>query len=341
MKKWRILIPGVIIYLLAIVIIAQVEKGSDDANIKGFADALWFSIVTLTTVGYGDYFPVTIFGKIVGLALIIGSIGILGFIVGEITSRINLYMEKKKNGYWGTKFTKHYLIIGWDEFGRSVGQQILNTGHKIVFIVNSKNDLELVNDVFPTEDCFCMFADFNNIEALKKANITESKGVFVNFTDDSETLVYVLNLKKEFPDLDIVVTVKKSTLKDTFKAAGIQHVIAHDEVVTRLVASYIFEPQVASYTEDLISTSESDTDFDIQQYKVISGNGIIGMKYFDVFLKLKKEHSATTIGLVSNGKVNKNPSDDYLIVEGDYIILISDGHCKKQLEKEFGVKEGE
>lgn len=341
MKKWKYFIVGLLIYVLAIAIIGHAEKGAENANIHGFTDALWYAIVTLTTVGYGDNFPVTPLGKIIGLTLIIGSIGILGFIVGEITTRFNQYMEKKKNGFWGTNFTNHYLIIGWNEFGRQVAEQIFNTGHKVAFVVNSKNDLELIQDVFPGEQCFCMFADYNNLEAYKKANIESSKGVFVNFDEDTETLVFVLTLKKEFPMVDIVVTVINPSLKETFHNAGIKHVVAKDEVASRLVASYIFEPHVAALTEDLIATSVADNDFDIQEYKVVDGNNLIGQRYIDLFLDFKKRLCSVIIGLVIDGKVNKNPQDDYLIKENDYIILISDGNCKKLLEKEFGVLEGE
>ena len=341
MKKWNILLYGFIAYAMAILLISFFEQKSQDANIQSFTDALWYSIVTLTTVGYGDYFPVTPFGKIVGLLLIIGSIGILGFIIGEITTRFNQYMEKKKNGFWGTDFTDHYIIIGWSEFGRQVADQILNTGHKVAFVVNSKNDLELINDVFESKNSFCMFADYNNMEAYEKANITSSKGVFINFSEDSDTLVFVLNLKKRYPAVDVVVTVKNSGLKETFKNAGIQHVVAREEVATRLVASYIFEPQVASYTEDLIATSINDSDFDIQQYKVLATNPLVNQKYIDVFFKAKKDYCAVVIGLVVDGKVAKNPDNDYIVKENDYLILISDGNHKKSLEQEFGVKEGE
>jgi voltage-gated potassium channel len=341
MKKWKYLIGGLIVYFLVIVVISQVEKSAENSNIHSFSDGLWYAIVTLTTVGYGDFFPVTPGGKILGLTLIIGSIGILGFIIGEITTRFSQYTEKKKNGFWGTDFSNHYLIIGWSDFGRQVAEQIFNTGHKVAFIVNSKNDLEIVKDVFPTESCFCMFADYNNMEAYKKVNIEQSKGVFVNFPEDTETLVFVLNLKQVYHSADIVVTCKNPALKTTFRNAGIQHIVAQSEVVSRLVASYIFEPHVASLTEDLIATSVSGTDFDIQQYKITGSNPSVGKKYIDVFLDLKKRIGVVVIALVHEGKVIKNPDDDYLISENDYLILISDINTKQKLESEFGLKEGE
>ncbi len=341
MKKWKYLIGGLVVYLLAIFIISFVEKGAEGSNINSFTDALWYAIVTLTTVGYGDFFPVTTVGRMVGLLLIIGSIGVLGFVISEITVRFNNYMEKKKNGFWGTDFESHYLIIGWNEFSKQVAMQIFNTGHKVAFVINDKNHLELIKDLFPDDNCFCLFAEFTNMEAYEKVNISKCKGVFVNFEEDTDTLVFVLNMKKAYPDADIVVTCKNSALKATFKNAGINHVVAQSEVASRLVASYIFEPQVASYTEDLISTSESEHDFDIQQYRLTDKHKMTSKSFLDFFWEMKEKYNATVIGMVVDGKVIKNPDNKYEPKIGDYLMLISDGKSKRGLEVAFGCKEGE
>ncbi|MBL3658459.1 potassium channel family protein [Fulvivirga sediminis] len=341
MKKWKYYILASLAYIGVICLIGVVEKQSPDANIKSISDAFWYAIVTLTTVGYGDFYPVTPIGKVVGLIVIIGSIGVLGYVIGEITSKFNQYMEKKKYGFWGTDFDGHYIIIGWNSFGRQVAEQIFNSGHKVAFVVNSKADVDLIKDVFPGDNCFCLFADYYNMEAYDKVNIKKSKGVYVNFEEDTKTLVFVLNLKKAYPNSNIVVTCINPELKDTFVNAGIRYVISQSEVASRLVASYIFEPFVASYTEDLITTSISGFDSDIQQYRILKDNKLAGAEYMDAFHELKEKFNAVAIGMVSHGKIIKNPSKGQMISAGDYLILISDGNTKPKLETIFGVKEGE
>lgn len=340
MKKWHYLLIAVIFYLCAIYGISIVESENPDANITSFTDAVWYAIVTLTTVGYGDYYPVTITGRILSLFLVIGSIGILGYLIGEITNKFNQYMEKKKSGFWGTKFEDHYVIIGYNDFGRQVASQIVKTGHKLAFLVNSREKLDLIKDVFHTENCFSMFADYNNDEAYEKINLNKAKGVFLNFDEDSETLVYVLNLKKKYPKTDIVVTCKNASLKETFVNAGIKYVVSETTVASRLVASYIFEPEVASYTEELITTSRNENEFDMQQYKVLTTSKYHQKSFMEVFTSLKQNHNAIAIGVVNHGEVIKNPPSDFILTEGDYVILISNGLTKKDLEKVFGVKEG-
>ena len=264
MKKKAGLTIGFIAYLFLIYLISILERGDPNSNIKSISDALWYAIVTLTTVGYGDFYPVTPLGKVVGLFVILGSLGVIGYFIGEISSRINIYMEKKKTGFFGTDFQDHYMIIGWNDFGRKVADQIFPAGHKIAFITNSKNDLELIKDLYPHEQSFAMFADYNNMQAYSKANIEKTKAVFVNFKEDTETLVFVLNLKKDFPALNIIVNCSNPDLKETLISTGITHVVSRSEVASRMVASYLFEPHVAEFTEDLISTSINNEDQDIQ-----------------------------------------------------------------------------
>ncbi|MGQ1911546.1 potassium channel family protein [Marinifilum sp. RC60d5] len=341
MKKKLLFFIAFLVYILAILGIKYFEGQSPDANIKSIGDAFWYAIVTLTTVGYGDFYPVTIAGKIIGLIVIIGSLGILGFVIGEVTVRFNQYMEKKKSGFWGSDFENHYIIIGYNEFGQKVASQIIQAGQKVAFVTNNKADLDLIADLYPSKSTFSLFADYSNVEALNKVNVEKAKRIFVNLDDDSGTLVFVINLKKRYPNVNVVVTCVNPSLRETFVNAGIVHVIAQSEVASKLVASYLFEPYVASYTEDLISTSVDDDDSDIQQYIITEGCDFSGEEYMDAFMKLKLDHNAILIGMVKAGKLMKNPSKGTMIEKGDYLIVISSGETKKDLENFFGVNEGE
>ncbi|TLX76112.1 potassium channel protein [Labilibacter sediminis] len=340
MKNKKLFTGGVIVYLVLIYLISIIEKSDPSANIRSASDALWYAVVTLTTVGYGDFYPITLPGKLLGLFIILGSLGILGYFIGEITYRINTYMEKKKNGFFGTKFENHYVIIGWNEFARQVADQIYNAGHKIALVTNSKNDLDLFNDLYENDNSFVLFADYKNMSAYDKVNIHQSKSVFVNFKEDTETLVFVLNLQKAYPNLNIVINCSNPELKETLENTGVNHVVARHEVASRMVASYLFEPHVAEYTSDLISTSVIDDDQDIQQFKVIADNPFLGKSYFDSFIQMKKELNVILIGLVVNDLLIKDPEDNHIIDEDNYVIVISRGNDKDKLEQYFGVQEG-
>ena len=78
----------VLLVLVGALAILDAERGSADGNIATYPQALWWAVVTITTVGYGDLYPTTLSGRFVALALMIGGIGLIGFVTGSLASWI-------------------------------------------------------------------------------------------------------------------------------------------------------------------------------------------------------------------------------------------------------------
>ena len=92
-SRWRHLVTfetliayGIGIVLLAATIVTTAEQNAVGANIRSFPDALYWSLVTVSTVGYGDHYPVTVVGKFTAVALMFFGIGIFAGIVAAIVS---------------------------------------------------------------------------------------------------------------------------------------------------------------------------------------------------------------------------------------------------------------
>ncbi len=72
--------------LLGSVLILQVERHAHDANITNYGDALWWSITTVSTVGYGDVYPVTGAGRVIAIALIVAGVSLFGVLTASIAA---------------------------------------------------------------------------------------------------------------------------------------------------------------------------------------------------------------------------------------------------------------
>ncbi len=334
----------VVAFVMILGAIQFVEQGAKDASIKTYFDAFWYSIVTLTTVGYGDLYPVTTLGKILGLVLILLSLGLLSFVIGKITSKIQRYMELKKIGHFGTSMENHIIIVGWDQQAKMIANQILSAGRSIVLITDNRNHVDLLHEMYPEEKVFVIFGELTSEEVLKKANAVKAGSIFINTLTDADALVYLINLRSWYPEVDLVAAVEKTELKPTFYAAGATYVVSDKDISTKLIASFIFEPDVAKFTEDLMSTATEKDNFDILEFEVTSGNPLLGKPYLDTFIDLKQQFNAVLIGIAKfqNGSYQliKNPDHPVTIEEKDYLILITNGFVKKAIEQQFGVKEG-
>ncbi|MDD2386832.1 MAG: potassium channel family protein [Bacteroidales bacterium] len=320
------------------------EKQNTETTINSFTDALWYGIVTLAAVGYGDMVPVTVAGKIMGSVLVLSSIALMGTLISQFTNKIRQVMDNKKLGYMGTKMKDHCVIIGWDNFAMNVAKWILESGKKVAIVTDNKNDIDLIYNKFGDKNVFVLFSAYSNTESYELLNIKQSSSVFINFNDDSETLVRLLNTKQIYPDLNYIVSLNNAELKDTFKAAGVTFSISNHEVTSKLVASYNFEPDVAYFTENIMSSAKDENDHDLVEFKVNQKNKYINYKYIDTFVSLKETYNAVLMGLSRKEKGDytlfKNPKSNMIIEENDYLIMLVDGNSKNQLEKDFFQKEG-
>ena len=329
-------------FLLHILIIN--ESLHPDAGITGWHNALWWSITTLTTVGYGDLVPITNIGRFIGFIFLITSFSIYAILIGLISSTMNKLREERKLGYNGVKWDHHAVIVGWSKFAQSVTKQLIGAGKKVVIVTNQKDGIDFIHENYPAGKVFGIHSELKTPEILEKVNIDKSSAVFVNLDSDTEKLVFMLNTKKSFSNLNYIVTLDNADLKPTLLEAGATYVLSKTEIAAKLLASYIFEPDVAVFNEEIIAVAETEQMYDMKQYRVTEENPYNGMFYDKVFYDLKKECNAVLVGIVqcSAGRKEliKNPETSITVTKDDYLLMLINGKAEKLVDKVFKVKEG-
>lgn len=332
------------IWAILVWLLASVESGHDGSSIESFADAAWYSLVTLTTVGYGDAYPVTTAGKVIGVLFLLGSLGVLGVLVFKVSDTIAQIREIRRMGYNGTGFTNHVIIIGWDEFARSVTTQLVNSDHRVAVITDRKDDVDLIRQEYSADTLFILFADLKNVSMLERAGIRSAGMIFANLPNDTDKLISILNIKKEYPDKNFVVILDNTDLKETFKTAGVTYILSRNEIASKLIASYMFEPDVAEVEADLMSSAKDTDQYDIQQYRVIQTNPYLNRTFGEAFADLKTHHNIVPIGIckttAQGRQIIKLPPDDTKIEVGDYLIMIVNGSTEKEVSRIFQVTQG-
>jgi voltage-gated potassium channel len=345
-KNGLLILTAIVVYILIALGLYLIEARDPNSNIKSFQDALWYSVITLTTIGYGDRFPVTGAGRILAMVFVLGSVGILGFVISQISSKIYKYMEDKKLGYMGTKMENHVVLIHWNTFARQILTEIVNAEKQAVVITEKKEDVDFIHEHYDQRFVFVLHSDVLDEQAFNRSNLSKATTILLNYEDDTDNLVNLIALKTPFPDLNYVISLNNPSLKKTFKQLGVTFTLAKNEVASKLIASYVFEPEVAKITEGLMSSGTSDLDMGLMQFKITAGNPYIQSKGLDSFIDLKNKHNVILVGISKPSPVSgeyeliKNPTNEHTIAENDYVIVLGNLKGKQELTTVFGVEEG-
>ena len=153
-KNYRLMtavIALVLVYFLLLELLVIVERNHPDAHIKTLADAFWYSLVTFSTVGYGDVTPVTPMGHVIGVVFLIMSMGLLVALVGSAVSfltsegfpMLKLSFMRKRNWYYFADFTSESDTLAKD---------ILSKDEFAVIIYGIRRDDEIESPDYP-----CLF----------------------------------------------------------------------------------------------------------------------------------------------------------------------------------------
>ncbi len=326
-------------FVIAAGLIQYFESAHSESSIRTYSQALWYSLVTISTVGYGDYYPVSSGGQFIGSLVIVFSLGFAGFIIGKIQSSVSENIRRKYLGMKGCAFTGHYIVFGWNNNSRIVVHELLKADKRIAVLASTESQLTEIDNVFhkKREFVFKTFGPFESEEIYERLNMDTAASIILVCDDDTSTLITALNLRKRYPKAQIIAHIANPALKETIATAGVTYVVSSNEIVGRMIASAAFEPDVSRVLEDLLSGTEGEDEYDIQQYKLTPASKLLGKTVLEAEAELHECHAGrllAVVGIQPDGtrQIDKNPRTDKILVEGEYLVLIVNGKEAKELK---------
>ncbi len=317
------------IYKIAILILIVVFSGSMsfvyfEKNIT-FGNALWWSLVTMTTVGYGDISPATIGGKIIGIIIMFMGIGLLGVFTATIAS---LFIENKKlenRGMKPVQTSNHIIICGWNYRGQEIVAE-LRADPKC-----SKRPIVVIADISekPVNDKNLNFikGDINR-ETLNMAKIEKAHTIIVlsdnkldTYSSDAKTILNILTIKNISPDLYTCAEIMESGNAEHCKIAKADEIIVVGELSTNLIVQATLDHGITRLISELV-TNRYGSDL----FKIKTPSDSIDKKFIDVMCELKKKHNILCIGIEDKKGTNltANPDNDYILKTNDQLIIIAE-----------------
>ncbi|WP_232824102.1 MULTISPECIES: TrkA family potassium uptake protein [Paraliobacillus] len=283
-------------------------------------DGIWWAFVTGSTVGYGDYIPLSTLGKTLGILLILTGGGVVTFYMATISATTIKQEESLSKGDITFKGENHIIFIGWNERTRQL-LEMMHKHHKkeeFVLIDHSLNQLPYKDHNLhfihgdPTADEVLQMA---NVQAAKYAIVTADPAKKERQADQTSILTTVA-LRGNNSTIQIITEILTKSQISNAKRAGADAIIRSNDFMSTLFYHEIFRTSSVQPFELLLEILSN------QQFsqcalpeKLVGKNFLEVSDYYVCSERL-------LIGIISNGEVQLNPSFEQPLTEKDTLLLL-------------------
>lgn len=280
----------------------------------GWVNALYMTVITISTVGFKEVEPLDAESKIFTIFLIITSITLFGYIISVITDYIanNKFIEELKFKQVQKKIHRlenHTIVCGFGRNGKQAMARLKSYKQNCVIV---ESDPELIEDIERDGEMLYIRGDATSDEVLLSAGIERASSLITTLPSDADNLYVVLSARQLNDNCTIVSRASVDTSNRKLKVAGADNVIMPDKIGGAHMASLVITPDVIEFIDRLSIEGESSSNIE----ELVIEN--LPEKYTNksiLDLDLRKRTGCTVIGF-------KTPDKEYIINPDATTILV-------------------
>jgi len=317
-----------IIIFVSSVLIYVMEANNPASPVNTLFEAVYWAVVTISTVGYGDITPVSEEGRVVAMFVIVAGIAVFSFTTSLIVTAFTEKLDEIKDDKLINDIAKmksFYLICGYEGISKEIAKKLSQSGKIIVLEENEKKAQQAKKDGF-----FALNYDPGSIDSYRKLRINmqdQVKAILCLGHSDVENVYTALTVRSFNKDVYILSILKNKVNKNKLVFAGVNEIFYEKELVGMIAKG--FAGQKIAF-EAIHALRSSYNGVDIQEIVI---NERIADNYKNVGELHSKKFRVLLLGVYKS--VSKeflfNPKDDISVGVGDYLLLIGN----VQFIKEF------
>jgi len=229
----------------------------DDFN---FVDAVYMTIITVSTVGFGEVNNLSDGGKLFTSGLILASLIILGYAISILTQKLvhtqmSFFYSRNNKKRGVRKMENHVIIVGYGRNGKQVASEMLSLGLKLV-VVDENHELIINNMGKPVR---FIEGDATEDEVLIKAGIKSARSLITTLPNDADNLYVVLTARSLKHDLKIISRASSESSEKKLRMAGVDNVVMPERVGGAHMATLVAQPDIVEFLEHLTIHSDTPT----------------------------------------------------------------------------------
>lgn len=287
-------------------------------------NALWWTVVTVSTVGYGDITPQTFGGRMVGVVAMLSGIGLLSTLSAMLASAMVSANWRKTHGMEPLDYKHHFIICGWNHKAREMIYE-LRADHGADY-----TPVALIADVpeLPIEVADVAFVRGEvTQETMQQANMRDARAVVIlsdeqvdAFSRDARSILTTLTIKKAYPHLHTCVELADANNRTHCQLAGADDVIVSGALTSYLLVLAALDPGVTTVVSELLSRHVGTHEL----YLIPIASEFVGDRFLDILSRLKETDNLLALGVQhADGHNRINPSPDYALQAGDQLFVVA------------------
>ncbi|MEW5821191.1 MAG: ion channel [Cyanobacteriota bacterium] len=309
-----------IIVLLVVDYLIYVFELPEDNTINSIPDIMWWNIVTLTTVGYGDMYPTTTVGKMATIMLMICGIATFAYFLSAIVEYVLDINQRNELGLLRIKMENHIIICNWNERASDLFNQLRS-------FEDIKEEIVLIDNTLeerPSKNISFVKGSPTDTEILKKANVQKAARVIAlakgntKSEADANTVLTSLAVKSLAPNVMLCAEILDPNNAIFLKNAKVDHIIDINSLISRFIAQTAYNPKLLAVLNELVSNTKNSCEI----YRCKLPDTMKDMTYFELFKTIKNNYDCMIIALensktndiIINPKMNQSYNADFCFV---------------------------
>ena len=296
-------------------------------------DAFYMTVITLSTVGYGEVHQVSFAGRIFTILLVF--IGV-GFTLYVISAVVQFVLEGQIRKFFGrrrldkkiSRLKNHYIICGYGRIGRVLSKTLMEEGLDLVVIEKSNELVSVMN----ADGVLYIAGDCIEKENIIKAGIEHAKGFIAALATDTDNVFLVLTARNINPSVYILARASSNESKTILLAAGSDYVESPYDIGAVSLAQKIIRPEVINFLN--LALGSTRKDIAMEEIPVDSSSTLVNIPLKDS--GIRQQYNLIIMAIKrKNEEMLFNPSNDTTIEQGDTIIAIGEYDNLQKLAQVF------
>lgn len=291
-------------------------------------DALYMTVITISTVGYGEVKRLSPAGRLFTIGLIVFGVGNAAYLLAVVAE---VLIEGRLREYMGAtamqrkihELQGHVIICGFGRFGRVVAEELIRHSVPVVVIdpdASKSDELARLNVLH-------LAADATMDEILVEAGVVQARAIVVATSSDADNVYITLSAREKNHNLMIHARGESEGGMRRLKLAGADQVISAYQRGGMRVASTILRPSVVDFLE-LVAPGRGE-EADLEQLRIEADSPMVGRSIGAIE---KEAHKLRIVALKRDGEpIVLIPEGDTIVHSGDYLVVIGDRTSLRKL----------